>query len=619
MLTTLTYARDPIMSTPFYSLAARRALTALLLPALLSTPFISFAANGQKGDAAKLAKFAESYFDSRLALFPLMATEDVSDTRFEGELEIEISPEHRARQAVIYRDALKQLEGIDVKALNVSEHISYDLLKYDATQKLEGLKFPKHLLPFHHMDSVPTKLAQWAGGESVQPLKTVKNYENFLKRLERIPAWNEQAIANMKEGLRAGVIMQKPILERTLPQFKALVDGTVEANPLYRPVLNFPKDFSAADKERFTKAYRDALVTRVIPSMKKLHAFLESEYLRKARSSAGWGDLPNGVEWYKHHVREYTTTQLTADEIHALGLKEVARIRGEMEGVKKRVGFEGDLNAFLKGINTRPELTPFKTEEEIIAKLRAIDEKVKPGLAKLFGRMPKAPLEIRGVDPLLRDTASSNYVLPAADGSRPGVFYLAAPEPTKFTTPGMTALLLHEGQPGHHFHMSLQQELDIPRFRRFFWYDAYGEGWALYAESLGQELGVYDDPFAYLGRLQLELHRAIRLVVDTGLHAKGWTRDQTMQYMIDTEGSEPNNARRNTERYMAVPGQALAYKVGELKIIELRKRASQKLGGKFDIRGFHDEVLGAGAMPLSMLEARIDSWIGKSAERVAQQ
>jgi uncharacterized protein (DUF885 family) len=596
-----------------------RALGRLLVPVLLSLPLASAASANQKDDSARLAKLAESYFESRLALFPLVATEDVGDTRFEGELEIDISPEHRARQTAVYRDAIKTLGAIDVKALSGAERLTYDLLKYDAVLKLEGLKYPKHLLPFHHMDSVPSKLAAWAGGESVQPFKTIKNYENFLKRLERVPAWNEQAIANLREGLRAGVTIQRPILERTLPQFKSLVEGGVEKNPLYRPVLKFPKDFSETDKARFTKAYGEAIGVRMIPSMKKLIAFLEQEYLPKARATAGWSAQPGGADWYRVLVREYTTTPFSADEIHALGLKEVARIRGEMEGVKNRVRYEGELNAFLKGINTRPELTPFKTEDEVIAKLKAIDEKVKPGLAKLFGRMPKAPLEIRGVDPLMRDTASSHYILPAADGSRPGVFYVAVPDPKKYTSPAMTALLLHEGQPGHHFHMSLQQELDIPRYRRFTWYDAYGEGWALYAESLGNVLGVYDDPFAYLGRLQAELHRAIRLVVDTGLHAKGWTREQTIQYMIDTEGAEPDSARRATERYMAVPGQALAYKVGELKIIELRERARGKLGDKFDVKAFHDEVLGAGAMPLSMLEARIDAWIGKSADRLAKR
>lgn len=590
----------------------RHALGRLLTLTFLT---LSFAAAAAETDAARLAKLADSYFESRLSLFPLSATEDVGDPRFEGALEIDISPEHRARQAAVFKDTLKTLGTIDAKSLSTSEQLTYDLLKYDAVHRLETLKHPRHLLPFHHMDAVPTKLAQWAGGESVQPFKTVQNYDNYLKRLERLPLWSDQAIANLREGMHRGVVMQRSIVERTLPQFKTLTEGTAETSLFYRPILKFPANFPAADKARLAAAYRDVLNARVIPAQKKFYAFLETEYLPKTRTTAGLSALPNGTEWYRLQVRESTTTALTADEIHALGLKEVARIRGEMEAVKKQVAYAGDLNSFLKGINTRPELTPFKTEEEVIAKLRAIDEKVRPGLAKLFGRMPKAPLEIRGVDPLLKDTASSHYILPAMDGSRPGVFYAAIPDPKKFTSPGMTALLLHEGQPGHHFHMSLQQELDIPRFRRFFWYDAYGEGWALYAESLGKELGVYTDPFAYLGRLQLELHRAIRLVVDTGLHSKGWTREQTIQYMIDTEGSAEDNARRATERYMAVPGQALAYKVGELKIIELRERARKTLGASFDIKAFHDEVLGAGAMPLSMLEARIDAWIARARQR----
>ncbi|MBL8525544.1 MAG: DUF885 domain-containing protein, partial [Betaproteobacteria bacterium] len=319
------------------------------------------------------------------------------------------------------------------------------------------------------------------------------------------------------------------------------------------------------------------------------------------------------------NVRESTTTDLTAEQIHANGLKEVARIHREMETIKAKVGFDGPLFDFLKAIDTRGDLLPFKTDDEVLAQFRAIDARVEPALSRLFGRAPKAKMEIRPVDPLIRDSASSHYILPALDGSRPGVFYAVIHDPHKFSTPGMAALLLHEGRPGHHFHMALQQELDIPKFRRFLWYDAYGEGWALYAESLGRELGLYDDPYNYLGRLQMELVRAVRLVVDTGLHAKGWSREQTIKYIMDNQGATEANARRATERYMASPGQALSYKVGELKLLELRNRAQQALGSRFDLRAFHDEVLGSGALPLTMLESRIDSWAVQQKKSAVQQ
>jgi uncharacterized protein (DUF885 family) len=298
-----------------------------------------------------------------------------------------------------------------------------------------------------------------------------------------------------------------------------------------------------------------------------------------------------------------------------LGLTEVARIRDEMDIIRIQVGFKGTLNEFLQGIKTRATLMPFKTEEQVIAQFKAIDTGMAAKLAGLFGRTPKAALDIRPVDKLTRDTASSSYILPAIDGSRPGVFYAAIPDPLKFTSHDMTALFLHEGQPGHHFQMALQQELDLPRFRRFAWHNAYGEGWALYAESLGKEMGVYADPFTYLGRLQAELVRAVRLVTDTGLHDKGWTREETMAYMTKNQGVGEDSARRATERYMVWPGQALGYKIGELKILELRTSAQQKLGAKFNIKSFHDQVLTAGSLPLTMLEARINAWVARGGER----
>jgi uncharacterized protein (DUF885 family) len=592
------HAMSRILQTPRFLLAA----------ICLGLSFTAQAA--PPTDSARLAKIADDYFETRLALFPLSATEDVGDSRFDAKLEIDIAPAHRAKQAAAYQDLLKKLAGIKVDGLAESDRLTWQLLKYDADIRLALLKHPRHLMPFNHQDAVPTRLAQWGGGDSVQPFKTVQQYRNYLQRLERIPAWTAQATANIREGMKTGVVLPRAIVERALPQFKTLTEGAAEASLYYRPIKKFPASFSAADKASLARDYATLLNQRVIPALKQFHSFLETEYLPKTRATAGWGALPNGRAWYETQVREATTLMsLTPEAIHDLGLKEVARIRGEMEGVRQQVKYAGDLNSFLKGLVDKPELTPFKTEEEILARFRAIDTKMRPALDRLFSRKPKAPLEIRGVDPLLKDSASSSYILPAEDGSRPGVFYAVVNDPLKFTTTSMAALLLHEGQPGHHFHMALQQELDIPRFRRFFWYDAFGEGWALYAESLGKELGVYDDPYDYLGRLQMELHRAIRLVVDTGLHAKGWTREQTIQYIMETEGSLEPNARRATERYMTWPGQALSYKIGELKIIELRERAKQALGAKFDIKLFHAEVLSAGAMPLSMLETRIDAWI----------
>ncbi len=582
-------------------------------PVTLLLPFVLlvFAPPVFAGDSGKLNRLADDYFELRQKLFSLSATEDIGDPRFESELAIEIAPEHRAQQAREFKAILKQVKSIPVASLSPADRVTHEVLQYDVSARLEALNYPRHLLPIHHMESVPVKLAGWAGGKSVQPFKTVQNYENFLKRIERLPQWSSQAIANMREGVRLGIVQPKSIIERALPQLQSLAEGPLEDSPFYSPIKRLPADFSPADKARLTAAYREALADHINPAQVRLHTFVRDEYLPKTRATSGIGALPGGAAWYRFTVRESTTTTLTAEQIHATGLKEVARIHAEMEKVKTQVGFNGPLIEFLKGLESRKELLPFKTDEEILGRFAALNERVKPQLAQLFGRTPKAPLEIRPVDKLLRDTASSHYILPAMDGSRPGVFYAVIQDPLKYNTPPMTALFLHEGQPGHHFHMALQQELDIPKFRRFIWYDAYGEGWALYAESLGRELGVYDDPYAYLGRLQAELIRAIRLVVDTGLHAKGWSREQTINYLIDTQGVNEADARRATERYMIWPGQALSYKTGELKLLELRVRARKALGGAFDMRAFHDEVLGSGSLPLSMLETRINSWIAR--------
>jgi uncharacterized protein (DUF885 family) len=565
---------------------------------------------GTKPEAgARVLQLADEYFEHRLRLFPLSATEDVADPRFEGELQIEIAPAHRAEQAAVFGKTLAALNAIDRRQLSKDDALTYDVLKYDIGNRLEALKFPNHLLPIHHMESVPVKLAGWGSGNSVQPFKTVANYENYLRRIEKLPAWNEQAMANLREGMRAGVTQNREITVRALPQFEALTEIHLEKNPFFSPIGKMPATFSEQDKARISSAYRKVISEKIIPAQTRLYAFIKNDYLPKTRASAGLSALPGGAEWYRFMVKDSTTTAMSAEAIHAVGLKEVARVHGEMEKVKTQVAFKGSLIEFLKGLEKRTELAPFKTEEEVLAKFATMNANVKPQLALLFGRAPKAPLEIRPVDKLIRETASSHYILPAADGSRPGVFYAVVHDPLKYTTPSMAALYLHEGQPGHHFQMAIQQELTLPRFRRYLWYDAYGEGWALYAESLGRELGVYDDPYAYLGRLQSELHRAIRLVVDTGLHAKGWSREQTIKYMMESEGSAEPSARRATERYMVWAGQALSYKIGELKILELRERARKTLGSKFDIRAFHDEVLGNGALPLSMLESRVDAWV----------
>jgi uncharacterized protein (DUF885 family) len=453
------------------------------------------------------------------------------------------------------------------------------------------------------------RFAQWAGGTGAQPMKTTANYEHFLKRLEGLPGWIDQAMRNMEEGMAKGVVLPRVLVERTLPQLQ-MVDTT---DPLESPYLagvrKFPDTVPQADRPSLVAAYRAVVTRHVAPAVHRLHVFMRERYLPAARTTSGIGVLPNGQAWYRPAVRSSTTTDMGAGAIHELGLREVARIRADMEGVRTRLGGEAPLSAFLVKMDTAPEQNPFRSEAEVLQAYVRINERVKAKLPLLFERAPKAALEIRAVEPIRRDTASDHYIPPAPDGSRPGVFYTVVMKPEDYNALRMTALFLHEGQPGHHYQIGLAQELPLPRFRRAGWYDAHGEGWALYAEGLGREMGLYEDQPQYLGRLLMELHRAVRLVVDTGLHDKGWTREQAIAYVRETEGRDEDSARRAIERYMAWPGQALSYKVGELKILELRQRARTALGDRFDIRGFHTQVLGEGVMPLRMLEARVDRWI----------
>lgn len=563
----------------------------------------------------RLADLAERYFEARLVLNPLVGTQILGEARFEDKLAINISPEHIAKEKALRVQTQRALRAIPVATLSPAEKLTHDLLSIQLKHEEEGERFPGHLMPIDHFGGMPVELAQLGSGEQIQPLKTVKNFDNYLKRLQRLPAWNKQAMANMRLGMKKDVVLPKVLAERALPALKALTEPNFEKSPFSLAVKAIPATFAAKDRERITRAYREAFAKQLLPSINEFVKFVETEYVPKGRASAGIDGVPDGAAWYAHAVRSHTTTEMKPEEIHALGLKEVARIRGEMEKIKAHYKFEGDVTAFLKWHFEQPQFRPFKTEKEVLDAYGALNKKLLALLPQYFGRAPKAPLEIRPEPELTRATASDHYSNPAPDGSRPGVFYAVIEDPTKYRTTGMTTLFLHEGQPGHHYHIAIQQELSLPKFRKHGWFTAYGEGWALYAETLGREFGLYDDPNAYLGHLQDALLRAVRLVTDTGLHAKGWTREQTMKYMMDNEGVPEADARRATERYMAWPGQALGYKIGELKIQELRQRAAAKIGAKFSLRDFHDLVLSDGAVPLSVLEKKVDAWIAASATK----
>ncbi|KQV96123.1 DUF885 family protein [Pelomonas sp. Root1237] len=588
-------------------LALTLALACFIAPSQAATP------------AERLADVATRYYDTRARFDPLNATQ-AGDNRFDDQLGLDIAPAERAKRFAAWRGFLKELAALPAARLPPAERLNRELLEQQLRAQLAFERYPDHLLPLHQMGATPFQLAFFSSGQAGQPLKTAAQLDAYLKRVAGLPAWCDQAIANMREGIKRGVVQSRPVVEAALPQLRNLAEVDAEHSPYTAPVRALPADLTAEDRTRLIEAYRRELTERAQPALRRLLAFVETDYLpaAKQRGSIGWTSLPNGQAWYRQWVREQTTTDLTPERIHELGLKEVARIQGEITRIAPQLGFTGDPlknGGLLAWARTDERFRPFKTEAEILDAYRAINARVAPQLPRLFGQLPRMALEIRAEPELTRETASDHYTAGQADGSAPGVFWAVINDPKDYSVATMTALFLHEGQPGHHFHFGQQVVMPMPEFRRRMWINAYGEGWALYAETLGHELGLYaNDPVAYAGMLRMEISRAARLVVDTGMHAKGWSREQALKYWMDTTGAGEQQAVAQIDRYLAWPGQALGYKIGALKIQELRRRAEQKLGAKFSLAAFHDQVLGEGSLPLSVLEKRIDAWIATQAK-----
>jgi uncharacterized protein (DUF885 family) len=398
-----------------------------------------------------------------------------------------------------------------------------------------------------------------------------------------------------------------------IPQMQSMVSADPKQSLFYGPISLLPASFSDADKKRLTDAYTKAISEQITPSFKKMGDFLQNEYLPKSRTTTGISGIPAGDKYYSYLIRQQTTTNKTPDEIYNTGLSEVKRIRTEMERIKNEAGFTGDLRSFFTYLKTDKKFTPYKTPKEVLNAFENIHKTMEPNLQKLFGHTPKTPFEIRQTEAFRAASASAEYNQGSADGTRPGIFYIPIMDATTFNiTSGMESLFLHEAIPGHHYQISLQQENEkLPRFRRYGGNNAYVEGWALYCESLGKELGLFTDPYQYMGALGDEIHRAIRLVVDVGMHAKGMTREEAIKYMTDNEQLSEEGAVAEIERYMVIPAQALGYKIGALKIRELRTRYEQQLGKDFSIAAFHDAVLKDGALPLDVLERKMDDWAAK--------
>ena len=559
------------------------------------------------GDA--FSKFTDRYYEDYLRLDPLEATQ-IGDNRYNDRLPINISEGHRASLRSFYERYRDSLRTFDRSDLAVQQQISCDILERDTQLRLDLLKFPDHLMPVQQFWGLTLTMPLIGSGQSFQPFKTAGDYDNFLKRIDAFSVWVDTAIVNMRKGLAQGYTYPKVLMERVLPQAKDMVATDVTKSIFYQPITNFPDAIESAEKERLRGAYATAIEQKIIPAYAKLHDFIRDEYIPQTRTSSGINAIPNGEDYYRMMIRLYTTTDLSPDSIFRLGESEVARIRAEMERVREDMKFPGDMDAFFQYVNEDEQFRPFRTDQEVIDAFRAIGTKIEPKLDLLFNMRPKTPFEVRQTEEFREMSAAAEYNAGSPDGSRPGIFYVPIIDPADFNIAGMETLFLHEAIPGHHYQISLQQEnQELPRFRRTLYYSAYGEGWALYSESLGRELGLYTEPIQYFGHLGDEMHRAIRLVVDVGLHAKGWTREQAIQYMRDNEPISEQGAVAEIERYMAIPGQALSYKIGQLKIRELRSQAEAQLGPRFNVGLFHDEVLKYGNLPLELLAARIGDWV----------
>lgn len=559
--------------------------------------------------AAQLNQLYADYWEAMLRFNPLQATFQ-GDNRYNDQLPDFGSAEYRKQSHDLIVHWLEKAEKIGDAGLDGQDLLNYRIFVEEKKQALEGEKFPGWMMPVNQMGSTVSYAVMLGSGQVAQPFKTVQDYDRWLVRAARIPVLLDTEIANMREGIEAGVVQPRVLMEKVVPQFDALITDTAEDSQFWGPITSMPADFPAADKERLTTALRTLIDERLMPAIRKQRDFIANQYLPATRDTVSLDALPDGQAWYAFNVRRMTTTAQTPEQIHEIGLKEVERIHGEMRQVMAQVGFTGSLQDFFAFMQEDKQFE-FASEEALLEHYRGLEAKIAANVPTLFSLTPKAGFEIRPVEAFrAKSAAGGSYMSPSEDGSRPGIFYVNTFDLPTRKTWDAEDLFLHEAIPGHHFQLALQQELQgVPAFRRFGGQTAFIEGWGLYAESLGKDLGVYTDPYSYFGRLQGELWRAVRLVVDTGLHAKGWSRQQVLDYMFANSSVSEPDAIAEAERYIAWPGQALAYKTGELKIQALRKRAAQTLGERFDIRAFHAEVLKDGSVPLDVLEEKIVRWI----------
>jgi uncharacterized protein (DUF885 family) len=554
----------------------------------------------------ELKKLFDDEWEWTMREYPTFAS-NLGDRRYNDRWEDE-SVENIERRQQHRLETLKRLQSIPRAQLRPADQLNYDLFKKDLDDAVGGYKLKLYLLPVNQRGGIQS------ADEIAELLRfqTVKDYEDWIARMRAFPTYMDQTIALMREGVRASMLWPKVVERRVSEQIDRHLVSRPEDSTFYKPFKQFPSDIPAAERDRLSQAARDAITQSVLPSYRKLKDYFDKEYLPASFDQVGIWQWPNGAEAYAFLARRYTTTDMTPQQIHEKGLQEVARIRAEMQEVMEQVGFKGSLKEFFTKLRTDPQFY-YKNPEDLLEAYRATAKRIDPNLVKVFKTLPRMPY---GVTPIpaasAPDTTTAYYQQGAADGSRPGYYYVNLYKPETRPKWEMMALTLHESVPGHHLQIARAMELgDIPNFRRFGGYTAFVEGWGLYAESLGEEMGLYDDPYSKFGQLTYEMWRAVRLVVDTGMHYYKWDRQKAIDYFMDNAAKTELDVTNEIDRYITDPGQALAYKIGQLKIKELRARAHDQLGDRFDVREFHDVVLGSGAVPLDVLERNVDEWIEK--------
>lgn len=596
----------------------------LLLIVLL---FIAFGCKEESSkehtsEAISIDSIFNDYYEFKNRINPIEATK-AGDYQYNDFIANYISDEYQKDLKDNYTHFLNLLDKVDTQLLSEADQLSMKVMQWDCEVKLEGLNnsivtmaspiynLPSfELMPLIQIQSLHLYVAQLAAGGSVQPFATVDDYDNWLKRVDDYLRFLDTSMAMMKEGMSKNIVLPKALTQKMIPQLDEFISNSVDDHLFYKPVKTIPETISEQDRQRIADEYSAMITDQLKPKYVELKQFLVDEYLPACRETSGIGALPNGPETYNYLIKLHTTTNMTADEIHELGKSEVERILVEMNKVKNQLGFDGDIKAFFEFVRNSPEQMPFTDPQQVINNFNSIKERIALTLDQVFDLKPKADFVVKRTEAFREASASAEYTPGTKDASRPGIFYVPIPNVKEYNKYADEALFLHEAIPGHHYQLSLQQENKaLPEFLHPESMGVFVEGWALYAESLGTELGLYEDPIQYFGMLSMEMHRAIRLVVDTGIHSKGWTREEAIQYSLDNEAESEASVISEIERYMATPGQALSYKIGQLKIRELRTKAETQLGDRFSVKEFHNQVLNSGSLPLVLLESKIDNWI----------